>query len=111
MPHTAFSCGAIFDNCPLKIESLAAWGPKLLVGTSEGLLLIMGEQPGDEGAGGRLPKFHILDTKRGFSKKPIVQLNVLGPEGGNQMLVSLSDTISLHRLPSLPPSQPAHGRP
>ena len=100
MPHTAFSCGAIFDNCPLKIESLAAWGPKLLVGTSEGLLLIMGEQPGDEGAGGRLPKFHILDTKRGFSKKPIVQLNVLGPEGGNQMLVSLSDTISLHRLPS-----------
>ena len=35
--------GAIFDNCPLKIESLALWGQKLLVGTSEGLLLIMGE--------------------------------------------------------------------
>jgi tetratricopeptide (TPR) repeat protein len=104
MPYAAFACGAIFDNCPLKIESLAQWGSKLLVGTSEGLLLIMGE--GDDGAAaggaaaGRLPKYHIVDTKRGFSKKPIVQLHVLGDAGGEQMLVSLSDTITLHRLPA-----------
>ena len=104
MPYATFACGAIFDNCPLKIESLAQWGAKLLVGTSEGLLLIMGEGDGGEAGGGaaagRLPKYHIQDTKRGFSKKPILQLHVLGAPGGEQMLVSLSDTITLHRLPS-----------
>ena len=44
MPYEAFACGVIFGNCPLKIESLAAWGKKLLIGTHEGVLLIVGPQ-------------------------------------------------------------------
>ena len=92
MPYAAFKCGAIFDNCPLKIESLAVWGSKLLIGTHEGVLLIMGE--GES-------KYHIAETQKGFSKnRPIVQLTVLGEPGGEQMLVSLTDTITLHRLPT-----------
>eukprot|EP01043_Picozoa_sp_COSAG02_P023050 COSAG02_NODE_1219_length_13812_cov_108.713629_3_plen_176_part_00 len=50
MPYEAFACGAIFDNCPLKIESLAVWGKKLLIGTHEGVLLIMGPQQGEVSA-------------------------------------------------------------
>ena len=50
-------------------------------------------------------KYQILDTIRSFSKnhKPISQLDVLGEEGGAQMLVSLSDCVNVHELPSFTP--------
>jgi hypothetical protein len=102
-PHHCFDVGPIIDNCPLKIESLARWGQKLLVGTSEGLLLVTAatEEGGGSAPRSRPPKYTIQDTKRSFSKnhKPIVQLDVLGVEGQPQMLVSLSDTITLHAIP------------
>ena len=97
-----FEIDPVFENCPLKIESLALWGAKLLVGTSEGLLLIMGEETKDKG-GARsrfAPKYQILDTKRSFSKnhKPITQLDVVELDDDTVVLISLSDCINVHAL-------------
>ncbi len=39
--HTAFVCSSVLEKLPVKIESIAAWGPDLLlIGSSDGHLLV-----------------------------------------------------------------------
>ena len=80
MPHTAFRLLEVVDKFPLRIESLAVWGNKLLVGTAEGVLLVMGP----EGNSGK-ERYNVLDSKKAFAKKTITMKTVVKPGPPNKL--------------------------
>lgn len=88
--HTAFEFSPVLEwkSLPFQIESLDTFGTRLLIGTSKGQLLVYNVPHRQENPG-RF-KVDLQDTKKGFSKKPIVQLNVVQEFG---ILLSLSDNI------------------
>jgi hypothetical protein len=47
------------------------WDQKLLAGTEEGAVMILEEQEASH-----LVEFALLDTKKNFAKRPIVQMQV-----------------------------------
>lgn len=100
--HEAYAAIPILKKLPLKIESAAAHGDRLYLGTKEGHLLvyIVAEKDSVDG-----PKYAVSlkCSNKAFAKKPIIQLCVI-PELG--LLISLSEgTVSVHNL-SLEPNTP-----
>ncbi|CAG8513221.1 6470_t:CDS:10, partial [Acaulospora colombiana] len=83
--HDAFKVSVALDKLPQKIESIFAYGQKLLIGTSAGALLVyeVKEPLEDEPL-----SVNLVDTHKTFSKRPIEQLDIIKEIG---VLVSLSD--------------------
>lgn len=105
MVHNAYDLNQLVKVCPAKIESVGSWGCRLLFGCIDGSLRIyvpesMSRQniPSDDSEGsGIITEAHVLErTVVGFAKKAVMSMDVLH---SRRLLLSLSDAITLHRLP------------
>ncbi|KAL1915253.1 uncharacterized protein VTP21DRAFT_7529 [Calcarisporiella thermophila] len=97
--HDAFQVSTALDKLPVKIESIFAYGDRLLVGTANGQLYVYEvKEPlvvGDDVE----VSVTLLETKKSFSRRPIEQMDIIKEIDA---LVSLSDgLISLHDLRTL----------
>ncbi|CAG7719932.1 unnamed protein product [Allacma fusca] len=94
---TAYECRVVLSGLPLVIESLCGYDNNLLVGTKEGHLLIY-KVIIETGLTPPIPvDVHITHSNKHFSKKPIIQLDVI-PE--HKVLISLTadNGISVHDM-------------
>lgn len=105
MVHNAYDSLELISNCSPKIDAVASNGSKILLGCSDGSLKIY--SPGSSESDRSPPSnYHSLRkepyelerTVSGFSKKPILSMEVLA---SRQLLLSLSESIAFHRLPNL----------
>ncbi|BFG39114.1 hypothetical protein CerSpe_253880 [Prunus speciosa] len=107
MVHSAYDSLELISDCPTKIEAIESYGPKLLLGCSDGSLKIYAP---DSSSSDRSPpsdyhahKLHqepytLERNLSGFSKKPLVSMEVLE---SRELLLSLSESIAFHGLPNL----------
>nr|CAG4643717.1 EOG090X0131 [Lepidurus arcticus] len=97
--HEAFEATPILEKLPLQIECICAYDDRLLVGTKQGHLLMYSVLQGVSSpllSSSTKCEVQLNGSNKYFSKKPIVQLQVV-PE--HQILISLSDNvISVHDL-------------
>ncbi|XAR57901.1 hypothetical protein NMG60_11026193 [Bertholletia excelsa] len=109
MVHSAYDSFELLNGCPTKIDAVESYGSKLLLGCSDGSLRIYGPEslgsdhspPADRLAQTlelRQESYVLERTVNGFSKKPMLAMEVLG---SRELLLSLSESIAFHRLPSL----------
>ncbi|KAA8531881.1 hypothetical protein F0562_006402 [Nyssa sinensis] len=109
MVHSAYDSFELLNDSPTKIDAIESYGSKLLLGCSDGSLRIYGPQtsgsdrslPSDRHAQTvelRKEPYTLERTVNGFSKKPMVAMEVLG---SRELLLSLSESIAFHRLPNL----------
>lgn len=104
MVHSAYDSVELISDCPTKIEAIESYGRKLLLGCSDGSLRIYAP---DSSGSDRSPTsdqslqkepYALERNVTGFSKKPLVSMEVLQ---SRELLLSLSETISFHGLPNL----------
>ncbi|KAK3008435.1 hypothetical protein RJ639_014433 [Escallonia herrerae] len=109
MVHSAYDSFELINDCPAKIDAIESYGSKLLVGCSDGSLRIYGPESSSSDQSPPPDRLtHTLDLRKepyvlertvnGFAKKPIVAMEVLV---SRELLLSLSESIAFHRLPSL----------
>ncbi|RVW51828.1 Vam6/Vps39-like protein [Vitis vinifera] len=107
MVHSAYDSFELLNNCPTRIETIESYGAKLFLGCSDGSLQIYGPEsfsfdrspPSDPNALELRKEPYVLErTVTGFSKKPLVAMEV---SGTRDLLLSLSESIAFHRLPNL----------
>ncbi|KAL6220563.1 hypothetical protein ACLB2K_008319 [Fragaria x ananassa] len=106
MVHSAYDSVELISDCPTKIEAISSYGTKLLLGCSDGSLKIYA--PDSSGSRSPPSDYHSQSLQKepyslernlaGFSKKPLLSLEVLE---SRDILLSLSETISFHGLPNL----------
>ncbi|XVE87296.1 hypothetical protein DITRI_Ditri18aG0106000 [Diplodiscus trichospermus] len=105
MVHSAYDSFELLNDCPTKIDAIESYGSKLLLGCSDGSLRIYGTDssgadrspPSDQHALRKEP-YALERTVAGFSKKPLLSMEVLESK---ELLLSLSESIAFHRLPNL----------
>ncbi|TXG59635.1 hypothetical protein EZV62_014208 [Acer yangbiense] len=105
MVHSAYDSFELLSGCSPKIDAIASYGSRLLLGCSDGSLKIYGPDlqesdrspPSDHHALRKDP-YALERTVSGFSKKPILSMEVLVSK---DLLLSLSESIAFHRLPNL----------
>ncbi|XVF15757.1 hypothetical protein REPUB_Repub09cG0183600 [Reevesia pubescens] len=105
MVHSAYDSFEFLSDCPTKIDGIQSYGSKLLIGCSDGTLRIYGPDssgadrspPSDQHALRKEP-YALERTVAGFSKKPLLSMEVLQ---SRELLLSLSESIAFHRLPNL----------
>ncbi|TQD70941.1 hypothetical protein C1H46_043524 [Malus baccata] len=107
MVHSAYDSFELIGDCPTKIEAIESYGPKLLLGCSDGSLKIYApdssgsdRSPPSDYHAHKLQKepFALERNVAGFSKKPLVSMEVLE---SRELLLSLSESIAFHGLPNL----------
>lgn len=105
MVHNAFDSLELISNCSPKIDAVASYGLKILLGCSDGSLKIYSpgssesdRSPPSDYQSLRKESYELERTISGFSKKPILSMEVLA---SRQLLLSLSESIAFHRLPNL----------
>ncbi|KAL4560224.1 hypothetical protein LXL04_032374 [Taraxacum kok-saghyz] len=105
MVHTAFDSLELLNSCPTKIDAVESYGSNLLVACADGSLRIYGPESStlSDSHSKTLEELkrepYVLErTVNGFSKKPMLGMKVLGSRG---LLLSLSESISFHKLPNL----------
>ncbi|KAL5704619.1 Vam6/Vps39-like protein [Ranunculus cassubicifolius] len=111
MVHSAYDSFEIIKSPPSKIETIGLYGSKILLGCSNGSLMIYSPEsistdrspsspPSDHHQSLELRKEpHVLEkTISGFMKKPIISMEV---SNSREMLVCLSESVSFHKLPNL----------
>lgn len=109
--HTAFDSLELLKGCPTKIDAVESYGSNLLVACADGSLRIYGPESSTSSADRSPPsdrRSKTLELKRepyvlertvnGFSKRPMLAMEVLG---SRELLLSLSESISFHKLPNL----------
>ncbi|KAL7255835.1 hypothetical protein ACSBR1_009884 [Camellia fascicularis] len=106
MVHSAFDSFELLNGCPTKIDAIESYGSKILLGCSDGSLRIYG--PESSVSDRSLPSVQTLELRKepyvlertvnGFSKRPMLSMEVLG---SRELLLSLSESIAFHRLPNL----------
>lgn len=95
MVHSAYDSFELVPNFNGKIESIESYGSKLLLGCSDGSLRIY--SPETEFSDHSKP-YTLEKNLANFAKKPVVSMEVLE---SRELLLSLSESIAFHRLPSL----------
>ncbi|KAL8118028.1 vacuolar sorting protein 39-like [Apium graveolens] len=106
MVHTAFDTSQLITNSPYKIDAVESYGHNLLITSSDGCLRIYSPESIDseqlDGGYGALElkkeAYVLQKTISGFSKMPVVAIEVVV---SRQLLISLSESIAVHRLPNL----------
>lgn len=93
--HTAFHAYVVLEKLPLKLECIEAYKSILLVGTAEGVVVVVDVKQ----ATAKEPfSSRIVATHKNFGKKPIEQLAAIEDL---DLLLALSDgVISIHELSS-----------
>ncbi|KAJ2726037.1 Vacuolar morphogenesis protein 6 [Coemansia sp. Benny D115] len=100
--HHAFSIRAVLKQLPVRIESAAAYGDRLLLGTSSGALLVYKvTEP-------TAPRQHVqvtlIETKKAFARRAIEHLSVIKEAG---VLVCQADgLVTLYDLHTLSNATP-----
>lgn len=102
MVHNAYDSFQLLKDCPARIDALESYGSKLFAGCYDGSLRIYSPE---SSSSDRFPPSelhkqpYVLETTvNGFSRKPIVAMEVLA---SRELLLSLSESISFHGLPNL----------
>lgn len=104
MVHSAYDSIELVNNCPSKIEIVASYSSKLLVGCSDCSLRIYAppSDSGDDAGGGdgeiKQEVYELERTVAGFWKKAPLAMEVCR---SRDLMLSLSEWIALHRLPNL----------
>ncbi|RWR97697.1 vam6/Vps39-like protein isoform X1 [Cinnamomum micranthum f. kanehirae] len=105
MVHSAYDAIELVKNHSTKIESIASNGSKLLLACVDCSLRIYAPQsapssPSDPSSNGSIQRQrYVLEKNLGsFSRKPIVAMEI---SKSRNVLLSLSETITFHRLPNL----------
>ncbi|XP_027116271.2 vacuolar sorting protein 39-like isoform X2 [Coffea arabica] len=111
MVHSAYDTFQLVHNSPIKIDAIESYGSNLLLACSDGSLRIYGPESSSSPTSDRSPTssdFHPHELKKeayaldrsinGFSKKPMLAMEALS---SRELLLSLSESISFHRLPNL----------
>ncbi|GMN57910.1 hypothetical protein TIFTF001_027012 [Ficus carica] len=111
MVHSAYDSFELLRDCPAKIESVESYGPKLLLGCSDGSLRIYApESAASDSDRSPASDYHsptqelrkepyvLVKNMVGFSRKPLVSMEVLE---SRELLLCLSESIAFHRLPNL----------
>ncbi|KAI3516572.1 hypothetical protein L1887_15493 [Cichorium endivia] len=103
MVHTAYDSRELLNDCPKKINAVEYYGAKLLLACSDGSLQIYGSESSH-----RSSSYQTLELKKelyvleknvnGFSKKQVWSMELLA---SRELLLSLSESIAIHRLPNL----------
>ncbi|KAL8168245.1 hypothetical protein V2J09_009744 [Rumex salicifolius] len=109
MVHNAFDTFELLGDSPTKICAADSYGSKLLLACSDGSLRIY--SPETDGTDDPqapdhqslspdiLEESYVLErTVNGFTKKPILSMEVLRSK---DLLLSLSESIAFHKLPNL----------
>jgi hypothetical protein len=102
MVHSADDFFELLSNCPIKIDAVESYGSKLLLGCFDGSLKIY--TPESSGSDRPPPPDYHVQAQElcnepyalernvsGFSKKPLVSMQVLG---SRELLLSLLESIS-----------------
>lgn len=111
MVHSAYDSFQLVTNSTTRIDAIESYGSTLLLSCSDGSLLIYAPESsaGDPRSPPPASEFYsqslevrkesyVLErTVNGFSKKPILAMEVLQ---SRELLLSLSESIAFHRLPS-----------
>lgn len=95
MVHSAYDCVELVPECPAKIESVEAYGSKLLLGCSDGSLRIFAPETEFSSDGSK--SYALERNLVGFAKKPVLSMAVVE---SRELLISLSESIAFHKLPS-----------
>ncbi|KAI3813532.1 hypothetical protein L1987_18258 [Smallanthus sonchifolius] len=111
MVHTAYDSLELLNGCSTKIDAVESYGSNLLVACADGSLRIYGPESSTSSADRSPPSDRLsqtLELKRepyvlertvnGFSRRPMLAMEVLG---SRELLLSLSESISFHKLPNL----------
>ncbi|XP_010916252.1 vacuolar sorting protein 39 [Elaeis guineensis] len=107
MVHSAYDSVELLKGCPARIEAVASYGSKILLGCSDGSLRIYAPSSalaaGDDGPlspnpGIRREPYILERTVTGFWKRALVAMEA---SRSRDLLLSLSEWIALHRLPNL----------
>ncbi|PON67665.1 Clathrin, heavy chain [Parasponia andersonii] len=110
MVHSAYDSFELLSDCPTKIESIESYGSKLLLGCSDGSLRIYAPESSGSDRSPTSSDYHTQTSElrkepyvleknvAGFSRRPLVSMEVLESK---ELLLSLSESIAFHRLPSL----------
>lgn len=104
MVHNAYDSFELLSDCPSKIEAIESYGSKLLLGCSDGSLRVYASESLSPDSDYHHTQHelrkegYILERNfAGFSKKPVVSMEVLE---SRELLLSLSESIAFHRLPN-----------
>ncbi|CAN8328098.1 unnamed protein product [Cochlearia groenlandica] len=102
MVHNAYDSFQLLKDCPARIDAVESYGSKLFAGCYDGSLRIYSPEPSasDRSLSSELcnEPYVLEKTVSGFSKKPIVAMEVLA---SRELLLTLSESISFHGLPNL----------
>ncbi|KAJ2162215.1 Vacuolar morphogenesis protein 6 [Coemansia sp. RSA 552] len=105
--HHAFTIRALLKQLPVRVESAAAYGDRLLLGTASGALLVYRVS---EPARDRVPAVTLVETKKAFARRAIEHLGVIKEAG---VLVCLADGLAtlydLHTLSNATPLSNTRG--
>ncbi|CAO3689464.1 unnamed protein product [Umbelopsis ramanniana] len=95
--HHAFQVSTVLDKIA-RIESIFAYGDKLLIGTGTGQLLVYEVKEPLVAGTEEQPVVTLVDTRKNFSRRPIDQIDIIKEI---EVLVTLSDgVVSLHDMRS-----------
>lgn len=98
MVHTAYDSFELLTNSPSKIESIESYGSKLLLGCSNGSLLVYAPEHSVPAPEEMRKEAYVLERNvNGFAKKAVVSLQVVE---SREFLLSLSESIAFHKLPT-----------
>lgn len=111
MVHSAYDSFQLLHDSPTRIDAIESYGSNLLIACSDGSLRIYGPESSANSDRSPTSDFHshtigelqkepyVLErTINGFSKKPMLAMEVLG---SRELLLSLSESIAFHKLPNL----------
>ncbi|XP_039124470.1 vacuolar sorting protein 39 isoform X1 [Dioscorea cayenensis subsp. rotundata] len=107
MVHSAYDSVELVKACPARIDAVVSYGPKLLLGCSDGSLRIYSpaslydESPTAAGASDSEIRRETYTAERnlsGFWKRAPLAMEVCR---SRDLLLSLSEWVALHRLPNL----------
>ncbi|AET03930.2 vacuolar sorting protein 39 [Medicago truncatula] len=98
MVHTAYDSFELLTNSTSKIESIESYGSKLLLGCSNGSLLVYAPEHSVPAPEEMRKEAYVLERNvNGFAKKAVVSLQVVE---SREFLLSLSESIAFHKLPT-----------
>lgn len=110
MVHSAYDSFQLLGDSPTKIDAIESFDSNLFISCSDGSLRIYTPQSATsdlrsptsdydaDAAELKKEKYTLERTINGFSKKPMLAMEVLASK---ELLLSLSESIAFHRLPSL----------
>ncbi|MCI32442.1 vam6/Vps39-like protein, partial [Trifolium medium] len=96
--HSAYDSFELLTNSPSKIESIESYASKILLGCSDGSLLVYApasERSATAPEEMRNETYTLERNLKGFARRPVVSMQVVE---SRELLLSLSESIAFHKL-------------